>query len=155
MVAPDAVDIEQVIKQGVSASEKSGYLRHGLGGRLRRLTQENLQKALKFRGQNGLKQMSEKTRAYMNELVAEPFSHVGLRKFVEEKDKREHLLDAYQTMKKKRMYAGQRTPTSDSSALSLSRGALSTRRKPGLGLPGSGWFQRQREVLRREESAGA
>ena len=88
---------------------------------------------------------------FQDQLVAEPIAHVGVRRFVEEGEKRGELISNFESMKKERTVAGARQPTADSSVYSLSRGVLFRRRKPGLGLPGAGWFQRERGKLRSRE----
>ena len=84
-------------------------------------------------------------------MVAEPLAHVGVRRFVEEKDKQSDLLEAYENMSKARTAAGVRAPTTDKSAYSLSKGVLLRRKHHGLGLPGAGWFERERAKLREHE----
>ena len=58
-------DVEGVVRREKSEDNKVGLLRHGLGGRLRRVTQDNLKKVLKFRGESGVKQLSEQARQYI------------------------------------------------------------------------------------------
>jgi len=150
-VESDVTNVEAVIRQEKDKEDKLGYLRHGIGGRLRRITQENVKKVLKYRGQSGVKQLSEQAQQYIGQLAAEPLAHVGVRRYVEDEEKRGDHLSTYESMKKERTIAGSRQPATDASVYSLSRGVLFRRRKAGLGLPGAGWFQRERGKLRSQE----
>jgi len=145
--------VEEVVRREQNTAEKLGYLQHGIGGRLRRVTQENLKKVLRYRGSSGVKHLSEQAQAYINKLAAEPLAHVGIRTYVEETEKRDELLSTYDAMKQRRAPAGAREPASDRSAYSISSGSLLRRRNPGLGLPGGGWYERERTKLRQNEKA--
>ncbi len=57
--------LEAVVRREKDDENKLGYLRHGIAGRLRRITQENVKKVLKFRGQSGVKQLSEQAQQYI------------------------------------------------------------------------------------------
>lgn len=50
--------------------------------------------------------------------------------------------------RKKQLRAGGRLLASDKSAFTMSYAGLNTRLKPGLGLPGAGWFDRHRSKQR-------
>ncbi|KAH8119821.1 ribosomal protein L17 [Phellopilus nigrolimitatus] len=56
--------VEEVIKQEKSAT-KPGFLHEGLGGRLRRVTQENLKKVLRYRSNVGVKELSVKAETHI------------------------------------------------------------------------------------------
>lgn len=60
-----STNVEAVIRREKDDENKLGYLRHGIGGRLRRITQENVKKVLKYRGQSGVKQLSEQAQEYI------------------------------------------------------------------------------------------
>lgn len=49
--------------------DRLGFLKHGLGGRLRRNTQNNLQKVLKFRGEAGVKDMVTRAEKYIVRVI--------------------------------------------------------------------------------------
>ena len=53
--------------------------------------------------------------------------------------------------RKKQLRAGGRLLASDQSAFSMSFAGLNRRQKPGLGLPGAGWFDRERAKLRESD----
>lgn len=57
-------EVGEVIRRE-KQSEKPGFLQHGMGGRLRRVTQENLKKVLKYRGPSGVKDLTVKTQEYI------------------------------------------------------------------------------------------
>lgn len=56
--------VEEVIRREKS-TEKAGFLHHGVGGRLRRVTHENLKKVLKYRGTSGVKELTMKAQEYI------------------------------------------------------------------------------------------
>ena len=60
-------------------------------------------------------------------------------------------MKAFEDGQQKKLRAGHRPLTSDKSPITLTRGRLYKRRNPGLGLPGSGWFNRERSNLREGE----
>ena len=57
--------VEEVVKREGFSLPKPGFLREGLGGRLRRLTQVNLRKVLRYRGSSGIQAMSERASDYI------------------------------------------------------------------------------------------
>ena len=63
----------------------------------------------------------------------------------------EKVAVAYLENRQKVHTVGRRMPSSNDSALSLSYGALRKRRNPGLGLPGAGWYERQRAVIKEKQ----
>ena len=58
-------DVEKVIMREKEDSGKLGYLKHGLGGRLRRVTQENVKKVLRYRGPSGVKLLGQQAKTYI------------------------------------------------------------------------------------------
>ncbi|TDL28311.1 ribosomal protein L17 [Rickenella mellea] len=57
--------VEKVVRREKDKTVKpAGYLRHGLGGRLRRITRFNLQKVLQFRGELGVTDLSRRAEEY-------------------------------------------------------------------------------------------
>ena len=90
-------------------------------------------------------------------LIAEPFSHPQVRRHLGDeadavKDKGgEKIASAYLENRPKAASIGRREPSSDASALSLSYGTLRRRQNSGLGLPGAGWYDRQRAAIRERQ----
>ena len=66
-------------------------------------------------------------------------------------ENRTKLVTAFEEGSRRKLHAGDRLPTSDKSATKLTYGALNRRRNPGLGLPGAGWYEREREKLREQQ----
>ncbi|KAL5533890.1 hypothetical protein ACEPAG_350 [Sanghuangporus baumii] len=147
--------VERVIKYEKDAT-KPGALHEGLGGRLRRITQGNLKKVLQYRPATGLNDLSAKVDEHIQRLIAEPLSHAKVREEVGTitnlaEEHRAKLAAAFEKGSQTKLHAGDRLPASDKSAFSLAYGSLNRRRNPGLGLPGAGWFEREREKLREHE----
>lgn len=64
-VFTDGVDVEEAIRRERS-SEKPGFLHEGVGGRLRRITQDNLKKVLRYRPNvGGVKELAEKAEQHI------------------------------------------------------------------------------------------
>ena len=61
------------------------------------------------------------------------------------------LVAAFEESQQKKLRPGSRLLDSDASPLSLTKAGLYKRRNPGLGLPGTGWFSRERAKLRDRE----
>lgn len=57
-------DVATIIEHEKIAT-KPGFLHEGIGGRLRRLTQENLRKVLRYRPNAGLRDLTTKTEAHI------------------------------------------------------------------------------------------
>ena len=96
---------------------------------------------------------------YQKRLLASPLSHPRLQQQIGSEGvtsiEPQKLAETVDEERKKQLRAGGRLLASDKSAFSMSYGGLNRRRKPGLGLPGSGWFDRQRAMLRESERARA
>ncbi|KAI5121820.1 hypothetical protein M0805_003256 [Coniferiporia weirii] len=156
VIANGLQGVGEVIRQEKNAA-KPGYLHEGIGGRLRRVTQENLKKVLRYRPNVGVKELTIKAEEHIKHLIAEPLGHPKVRQQLEETVDNikgadsEKLTAAYEEGRRRKLRAGERVPASDRSALSLSYGALNRRRNAGLGLPGTGWYERQRTKLRENE----
>lgn len=61
------------------------------------------------------------------------------------------LAESTDNARKAQLRAGSRLLASDRSAFSMSFAGLNKRQKPGLGLPGAGWFDRERARLRESD----
>lgn len=151
--------VEKVIKHE-KAAVKPGFLHEGIGGRLRRVTQENLRKVLRYRPSTGMRELSAKAEEHIQRLIAEPLAHPKVRLEVEaitasEEADRAKMAAAFDEGTRRQLRAGDRLPASDKSATSSTYGALNRRRNPGLGLPGAGWYERQRAKLRDRERTSA
>lgn len=56
--------VEQVVKYEKDAT-KPGFLHEGIGGRLRRMTQDNLRKVLQYRPNSGVRELSAKAEEHI------------------------------------------------------------------------------------------
>lgn len=63
-VLSNGLNVEQSIR-GERSAEKPGYLHEGIGGRLRRVTQDNLKKVLRYRPKSGLKELTAKAEQHI------------------------------------------------------------------------------------------
>lgn len=62
-------------------------------------------------------------------------------------------MSAYDSARQTRLRAGSRPVASEKSAFKSSSGAILRHNKIGLGLPGAGWYERQRAKLREKGSS--
>ena len=60
----EGVDVNQAIRYERN-SEKAGFLHEGIGGRLRRVTQDNLKKVLRYRANVGIRELAVKAEQYI------------------------------------------------------------------------------------------
>ena len=89
-------------------------------------------------------------------MIAEPLSDSKIRDAIEastgnNKPDGKMLVAAFEESQQKKLRPGSRLLDSDASPLSLTKAGLYKRRNPGLGLPGTGWFSRERTKLRDRE----
>jgi len=113
-----SIDIDKVMDTVRSVADNS----RGKGIPLRDLTKRNLSKVLKFTGEDGLRQITEKAGLHMARLLAQPDALNGLRRIVEEeKDDEKKLVYRGFTPRAGQRLAGM---TTQATSLRLAKGAL-------------------------------
>jgi len=109
-----AAGLQSVDRDDVMGVVRAAAQRTDIRGPLRELTRRNLGKLLKFRGEEGLKEIGEKAGTHMARLLAEPQAYQGLRHLVETEENEGKRVFAGRTV-----HAGQRLTGMSTSATSL------------------------------------
>ncbi|RPD64954.1 mitochondrial ribosomal protein L17 [Lentinus tigrinus ALCF2SS1-7] len=123
VVASGIPEVEDVIEREVETGLNER-------GQLRPITRRNLQKVLKYRGEEGVEKLTKLTEDHVDTLLAQP---LALKEIVAAKEKKNKSFESL------RLKAGQTVPGGVRSTFHLAQGAL------GRDIPGrSRWFNRQK-----------